>query len=129
MNFTIDSSGWLAVALALAAALVGIALRRLKNAPALLVRMRPHFILGYASLIVAALHMWSSFPVMGMVRGREYANGLDAATIALLLIGAQTFVGWRLQHPGNMRAILRVTHLGIIAALVVTIAYHVVANG
>ena len=125
----IESSGWLVVALAAGAAAAGIALRRFKNAPALLIRMRPHFILGYASLLVAALHMWSSFPVMGMVRGGEYANGLDAATIALLLVGAQTFVGWRLQHPGNMRTILRVVHLGIIAALIVTIAYHVVANG
>ena len=119
MDFVVNSSGWAAVALIVAAAIAGIWRRR----------SNIHYVLGFASLALASIHLWYSMGTMGARVTSAYANGLDAATLALLLLGGQTFVGWRLQRPGKLRTTLRATHICIVAALVATIAYHVIENG
>ena len=110
--------------LIIAAIAIGITLRRFKNAPPILQRMRPHFWLGYGALIVAVLHMFATFPMMGHVSNR----GLDYATIALVALAAQTVVGMTLRS-GTMRRAMRVIHLTLIAILAFTVALHVVLNG
>jgi hypothetical protein len=118
------AAGWIAIALVAAAALLAVILRRLRHTPPLIQRMRPHYILGYAALVVALLHVYFA---MGSMRGED-ANGLWAATAALFALGVQTFVGASLQDPGGYRRVLRAWHLGILATLVVLIVWHVTAN-
>ena len=119
MDFVVNGSGWIAVVLIVAAGIAGVRWRR-KNI---------HYTLGFASLALASIHLWFSMGTMGARVTAIYANGLDAATIALLLLALQTVVGWRLQRPGKLRTLLRATHIGIVVMLVATIVYHVIANG
>ena len=127
MLAAIESSvtGWLAIALVLAAATLAIILRRLRTTPPLVRRMRPHYVLGYAALIFAVLHVYFA---MGSMRGED-PNGLCAATGALFALGAQTFVGASLQDPGGYRRTLRAWHIGILATLVALLVWHITANG
>ncbi|MGC2129194.1 MAG: hypothetical protein WA629_03755 [Candidatus Aquilonibacter sp.] len=119
------ATGWIAIALVAAAALLAVVLRRLRRAPSLILRMRPHFMLGYAALVVALLHTYFS---LGSMRGED-PGGLWAATAALFALGTQTFVGASLQDPGGYRRPLRAWHLGILGGLVVLLVWHVTANG
>ncbi len=127
MGAALSSSlaGWLAIVLVVLAAAVAVILRRLRTTPPLVRRMRPHFILGYAALVFAVLHVYFA---MGSMRGED-AGGLWAATAALFALGAQTFVGASLQEPGGYRRQLRAWHIGILATLVVLLVWHVTANG
>jgi cytochrome b561 len=123
--FGSSATGWLAIALVIGAAALAIVLRRLRNSPPLVRRMRPHYVLGYAALVFAVLHVYFA---MGSMRGED-PNGLWAATAALFALGAQTFVGASLQDPGGYRRALRAWHIGILTTLVVLIVWHVMANG
>ncbi len=117
-------SGWLATILVLCAAFAGVFFRRLWRSPPLVRRMRPHYVLGYAALALAAIH---GFFAMGAMRGADGA-GLRAATVAILALGAQTFVGASLQDPGSYRRVLRKWHLAIFVALIFSIGFHVTVN-
>lgn len=118
-------AGWLAIALVIAAAIVAVTLRRLRNTPSLVLRMRPHYVLGYAALVLAVLHVYFA---MGSMRGAD-SGGVWAATAALFALGAQTFVGASLQDPGAYRRRLRAWHIGILATLAVLLVWHITANG
>jgi hypothetical protein len=118
-------AGWVAIVLVVLAAAAAVILRRLRTMPPLVRRMRPHFILGYAALVLAAVHVYFA---MGSMRGEDQ-GGLWAATLALFALGAQTFVGASLQDPGGYRRALRTWHIGILATLVVLLIWHVTANG
>jgi predicted membrane channel-forming protein YqfA (hemolysin III family) len=120
-----SAAGWAAIVVTLTAAVTAVVLRRLRNAPPLVRRMRPHYVLGYAALTLAVVHVYFS---MGAMRGED-SSGLWAATGALFALGAQTFVGASLQDPGGYRRSLRTWHLSILAALVVLLVWHVTANG
>ena len=119
------ATGWASIAAIAAALAIGIALRRFKHAPPLVRRMRPHFIVGYAALTFAFAHV---FFAMGFMRETPGA-GIRFATVALVALGAQTFVGASLQDPGGYRRPLRTWHLSMIAVLAVTLAAHVMLNG
>jgi len=118
-------TGWLAIALVALAAIVAVILRRLRHTPSLVRRMRPHYILGYAALALAALHAYFA---MGSMHGAD-SGGIWAATGAIFALGAQTFVGASLQDPGAYRRSLRAWHLGILATLALLLVWHVTANG
>lgn len=120
-----SAAGWLALALVALAALTAIVLRRLRSTPPLVRRMRPHYILGYGALALAAVH--AAFSV-GSMRGTD-AGGIWAATAAFVALGAQTFVGASLQDPGAYRRSLRAWHVGILATLVILLVWHITANG
>ena len=118
-------SGWASIALIVVALTAGVTLRRLKRTPPLVRRMRPHFILGYAALAFACIHVAFAMGLMREVSG----TGIQFATIALIALGAQTFVGASLQDPGGYRRPLRAWHLWTIAVLAFTLAVHVMVNG
>lgn len=118
-----DIAAWLATALVPATAAAGWLLRRL-GAGAFVLRMRPHFALGYAALLFASIHLALS---MGNA-GSASRAGLWCAALALAGIGLQTFSGTNLQSPGAYRVVLRRWHtvlFWIVAALVVG---HVLLN-
>ncbi|HEU5478547.1 MAG TPA: hypothetical protein VFU90_01885, partial [Candidatus Tumulicola sp.] len=78
---TAELSGWTAVALVPLTAVAGWMLRRLGRG-ALARRMRPHFVLGYAALAAALVHMtWS----MGSMGGAN-TRGIWLAIFALLAL-------------------------------------------
>jgi hypothetical protein len=118
-------SGWSAILSAIAAATFGIILRRMRHAPAIVRRMRPHFLLGYLALSFSLAHVVFA---MGLMRETS-TTGLRFASAALIALCAQTFIGASLADPGGYRGTLRAWHYAIIAILVVTIAAHVIANG
>lgn len=120
-----DVLGWLAVAAIIAAVGVGIFLRRMRRVPALIVRMRPHFALGYFSLASAFAHVALAWGGMSMGQ----ALGLKAASIAFCALGAQTFVGASLQDPGDYRSVLRAWHIGIVVLLAISLLVHIMASG
>jgi hypothetical protein len=83
--------------------------------------MRPHYVLGYAALAIAAIHV-------GLVTGRMGAAnpaGIWLATFAFAGLGLQTFVGTSLQSPGAHRVSLRRWHIVLFLTIVLLIAGHV----
>ena len=118
------ATGWLATIMVILAAIAGVFIRRLRKTPPLVLRMRPHYVIGYAALALASLH---GFFAMGAIHGADGA-GLRAATVAIFALGIQTFVGASLQDPGSYRRVLRGWHIGVFAALIFSIGYHVMAN-
>ena len=65
---------------------------------------------------------------MGLIR-QTPGSGIQWAAVALVALGAQTFIGASLQDPGGYRRPLRVWHLSTVGVLVITIAAHVMVNG
>jgi hypothetical protein len=115
-----DLAAWFAVALFPCTALAGWVLRRF-FAGAVVARMRPHMVLGYAVLGLGALH---GTLAMGNVR---VMSGPDTwiASAALAGLGLQTFLGLSLQAPGVYRPALRRWHVVTTWTAGVLIAGHV----
>ncbi len=118
-------AGWASTLLVVAAALCGVALRRIWKRSPLIRRMRPHYVVGYAALALALVHV---FYAMGAMRGVN-ATSIRFAVAALAVLGLQTFVGASLQDPGAYRGVLRTWHMTAFAASVLLVAVHVIANG
>ncbi len=118
-------SGWASIAAIVAALGAGVGLRRVKRAPSLVRRMRPHYVLGYAAVVFASIH---TILATSLVRETP-STGIRFATVAFIALGAQTFVGASLQEPGAYRRVLRAWHLSTIAVLALTLAVHVMVNG
>ena len=96
-------SGWIALALVPLTAIAAWVLRRFVRGN-FVRRMRPHFVMGYATLAFALVHMWTS---MGSMRGAN-PTGIWLATLALFALGFQTLVGApcivHFLHTRGMRA-------------------------
>ena len=122
---TSGATGWLSIVAIITSLAIGIWLRRFQKAPALIRRMRPHYILGYAALALAGVH---TILAMGAVK-QAGSTGIQFATAALLSLGLQTFVGASLQDPGGYRRALRVCHIGIVVVLAIALLVHVTLDG
>ncbi len=85
-------------------------------------RMRPHYVLGYTALAIAALHVTL---VIGSMQAAN-AEGLWFATFAFGALGVQTFLGASLQSPGVYRAPLRRWHMLLFWTIGVLILGHIV---
>ena len=72
VHMTGPLSGWIALALRSADRTRAWALRRFVRG-AFVRRMRPHFVLGYAALAIALVHMWTS---MGGMQGAKHDRHL-----------------------------------------------------
>jgi hypothetical protein len=118
-----DLVAWGAVLSLPAAALLGWFLRG-RSSGAFRVRMRPHFILGYAALALACVHLTLS---MGDT-GAANINGIWFAGFALAGLGVQTFVGASLQSPGSYRAPLRRWHRMLFWSVAALVLGHVFLN-
>ena len=100
------ASGWLSLSLVPVVAALGWVLRRyVKRAFA--ARMRLHYVLGYAALGVATIHVFASMPSMGGTS----STGIWLATLALLGLIWQALLGSNLQSPGSYRTTLRGWHV------------------
>jgi hypothetical protein len=116
-------SGWLAFALIPLGACAGLVTRRLLKGSFRL-RMRPHYVIGYAALSAALLH------VAMEMRGIDGSNGLGLrfAMLALLGLALQALIGSNLQSPGDYRKLLRRWHLAAFAAVTLFALGHVALN-
>lgn len=116
-------SGWLAFALIPLGACAGLITRRFLKGSFRL-RMRPHYLLGYAALAAALLHLSVE------MRGIDGSNavGLRLAALALLGLALQALIGSNLQSPGDYRRLLRRWHLVAFAAVTLLSLGHIVLN-
>ena len=118
-------AGWFAVLIVVGAAFSGVLFRRWWKYAPFIRRMRPHYVLGYGALAIALIHV---FVALALTSNAE-PTGIKYATVALGVLGVQTFVGASLQDPGSYRGILRTWHLLAFGAIVILGAIHVIANG
>ena len=115
--------GWIGACLIPTAALAGWSLQRARFA-GFRVRMRPHYVAGYAAHVLAGAHALLS---AGTMAGAN-VTGIRLATAALFALCAQAFVGASLQAPGAYRAPLRTWHRRIFWLAVLLTLGHVVLN-
>jgi len=111
------------VALVLCAAIVGWMLRRWGSG-AFVKRLRPHFILGYAALIFALVHVMLS---MGDTDGAN-GTGIWFAGLATAGLTLQALVGSNLQSPGIYRLPLRRWHIVLFVMIAALVLGHIVLN-
>ena len=116
-------AGWIAFLAVPLTALAGWFFRRVARG-VFVRRMRPHFVLGYAALGFALVHVFLS---MGSMRGAG-STGIWLATLALLALGLQALVGANLQSPGAYRVPLRRWHLAAFMTVAVLASGHVALN-
>lgn len=118
-----DVLAWLAVAVIPGTAAAGWLLRRWGSGP-FAVRLRPHFILGYAGLGLAVVHMSLS---MGATDGAN-PTGIWFASVGIAGLAVQAFIGTNLQSPGLYRPLLRRWHIVMFLAVAALIVGHVALN-
>jgi hypothetical protein len=136
--FTTAVAGWLGVIFLGAVAVLPYMLRRsvistrlrirLPSDQPYLRRMWPHYWLAYAATGLSFVHAW-----VVMSRGkmpRTSSAGLYLATLALVLLFLQVFMGLTLQQKVlPERTLLRSWHFWTMAAVVVLVGAHVWMNG
>ncbi|HMF29502.1 MAG TPA: hypothetical protein VKE42_12055 [Candidatus Cybelea sp.] len=115
-----DATAWFATALFPSTAAAGFIFRRFASG-AFAIRLRPHFVLGYAVFALALAH--TAF-AMGAMRTLS-AIDLWLATLALSGLAVQAFLGASLQAPGVYRTVLRRWHLATTWSVAFFIAAHV----
>jgi hypothetical protein len=118
-----DVAAWLATALTPATGAAGWILRRRTTGPFVL-RMRPHYALGYGVLALASVHVVLS---LGNAASAN-AVGIWCAALALLGIALQTFSGTNLQSPGIYRLVLRRWHTALFWTIALLLVGHVLLN-
>jgi len=118
-----STAGWIALGLLPLGAAMGLVLRRFAKG-SLVRRMRPHFILGYAALTFAVVHLALSMGAMASANG----NGIWLATFAVAGLGAQAFSGASLQDPGAYRKPLRRWHVWLFWTVLVLSLLHIAFN-
>lgn len=124
MSFS-ATSGWIALGLIPVTACTAWILRRFARGK-FIVRMRPHFVLGYASLAFAAAHLATS---MGDTGSSGNSTGLWFAALAFAGLAVQSFVGTNLQSPGIFRKPLRRWHAAVFVLVLVLAGGHVLLSG
>lgn len=113
---------WVALLLVPAAATVAYALR---NSPGpIIMRLRPHFVLGFAALGFTLAHVWIASPTMR----RADLPGIWLATIAWVVMFVQIGLGVRLRSGGQRTLAWRRVHTAIFWSLLVLISGHVLLN-
>ena len=124
-------SGWLGVALIVAAACVPLghrALRRRRAVPESRT-IATHVVLGFSATAAALMHTFAALPALGSpaaIRGGMTA--LLPAAAAFFLLFAHVGVGLRLRNPRlKERARFRRWHVVLAATIAATVAAHVVA--
>jgi hypothetical protein len=120
-----DVFGWLSFVAIVAAAVVGIALRRARHPPEMLVRMRPHFVLGYIALASALAHLAALWRYLKV----DDSLDLKFAIAALVALAAQTLVGFALSRRIRNRRFVRAWHISTTAVLCLATLAHVMAGG
>lgn len=117
------ATGWLALGAIPVAAAAGWIVRRFVRGRFNL-RMRPHYVIGYAALALAAVHL--SFTA-GAMAGAD-STGIWLAAFAFLGLIWQALVGSNLQSPGGYRGVLRRWHLAAFVGVFLLAAGHALLN-
>jgi Ni,Fe-hydrogenase I cytochrome b subunit len=115
-----DTAAWAATALFPSTAAAGFVLRRFVTGR-FAIRLRPHFVLGYAVFGLALVHTALAMGAMHTLS----ATDLQLATLALAGLALQAFLGASLQAPGAYRTVLRRWHLATTWSVALFIAAHV----
>lgn len=90
--------------------------------------MRVHQVVGYSILAIAFVHMYISMG--GGLAMKVNATGLNAATLALLLLLIQATLGISRPRPNDRGYLIwRRVHFTVMLALVVLVLVHVWYNG
>ncbi|HEY0753958.1 MAG TPA: hypothetical protein VGD98_08370 [Ktedonobacteraceae bacterium] len=119
-------SGWLMLVVLSAIIVYPFALRAglLGAVQPFLPRMRLHAWLGYSLAIIMLIHIW--FSMSGETALVVNALGLYLASVAMLLVGAQLWLGRRLRWPTlARRKQMRRWHFWLMVGIVVFILAHV----
>jgi hypothetical protein len=135
--FFTSASGWFASILICVAIVIPYATRRnwlLDSAgsqqpvrSSLLIRLRAHYWAGYVVAGLSFAHAW--VPMRSGYMKQTDLLGLWSATIALLLLFLQVFVGLTLRVPRiQNRRSLRSLHFWGMAAIVALVAAHIWRN-
>jgi hypothetical protein len=131
-------SGWIASILICAAIVIPYMMRRswlnsvlgtrAESTAPFLTRLRAHYWIGYLVTGLSFAHAW--VPMRAGYMKRSDIQGLWFATVALLLLFLQVFVGLTLRAPQvpNRRS-LRSLHFWGMAAIVTLVAAHILRNG
>jgi len=124
-----SASGWLMMVLLIALIAYPFLLRAGLLGPVqpFLARMGLHYWMGYTLGGAALVHLW--FSMSGGAALVVNAVGLYLATIAMLLIGAQLWLGRKLSRPQfAQRRQVRRWHFWVMVGLVAFILAHVVLD-
>ncbi len=136
--FFTSVSGWFASILICAAIVIPYMMRRNRLNSVLLTRgesispfltrLRAHYWIGYLVTGLSFAHAWA--PMRAGYMKRSDIQGLWFATVALLLLFLQVFVGLTLREPQvpNRRS-LRSLHFWGMAAIVILVGAHILRNG
>lgn len=123
-------SGWIATLLLPLVIALPYALRRAGSAIGSAPfgsRWRRHFWAGYTIAALVLLH--AAYATATGLALRAGTLGIYLASGALLLVGAQVFVGLLLREPSlRRRAALRRRHFWIMAAIVILVCAHIALN-
>ena len=121
-------TGWAAFLLFVASLLLPYLIRRTRShGVPFLKQLWPHYWIGYGLPVIAFIHAWIPMRT-GNLRGINM-TGLWLATIALMLLAVQLFIGLQLQSPTQSnRKRLRAAHFWTMALLAGLIVIHVVLN-
>lgn len=119
-----DAAAWTAAVLFPSTAIAGWALRRFA-AGAFVLRMRPHFVLGYAVFALAAFHTMTAVPAIAAMGQAD----VWVASFALAGLALEAFAGASLQAPGLYRPLLRRWHTTAFWTIGVLIVLHVLLTG
>ncbi len=118
-----DLIAWTAVPAVPIGAASGFLLRRYVKGR-FIARMRPHYVIGYAALGLACVHLAI---VMGSMYGANI-TGIWLATLALAGLGAQALIGTNLQWARTSRALLRRWHTALFWIISALVAGHIALN-
>jgi hypothetical protein len=87
--------------------------------------LRPHYLIGYAILVLAWTHSLTA--MYGNTMSRTSLMGINAAMVALMLITIQVGLGQALAARGARGKLTRF-HFGVMLGIVVLLAAHLLLN-
>ncbi|MGA7356565.1 MAG: hypothetical protein WA431_16575 [Candidatus Cybelea sp.] len=88
--------------------------------------LRPHYLIGYAILVLAWTHSVAAMYAKTM--SRTSLMGINAAMVALMLITVQVGIGQALAASRGARGKLTRFHFGVMLGIVVLVAVHLLLN-
>ncbi|RAQ94099.1 hypothetical protein [Thermogemmatispora tikiterensis] len=90
-------------------------------------RMRIHYWMGYSIAGIVLVHLW--IPMSAGLAGVVNSAGLDLATMAMLLIFGQVWLGRQLSQPTlSARRTLRRWHFWVMLGIAAFVLGHVALN-
>jgi uncharacterized membrane protein len=124
-----SATGWIMMVLLVATIIYPFLLRSGLLGPVqpFLKRMRLHYWIGYSIAGILLVHLW--IPMSAGLAGKVNSAGLELATVAMLLIFGQVWLGRQLSWPKlSTRRTLRRWHFWIMIGIAAFVLGHVALN-